>query len=364
MHAFLHQRVQGPALWLCLVLPSLYSVQKFFGWFGVGIYVIATAGAVATLPHLRWQPGERQTVWLSVITFVTLVVLFAAVYPIANTHNPGKGSDADDALNIAVHELLQGRYPYYARTYLGNLNHDMPGAILLASPFVLLGTSALQNLWWLLVFLLILRRELGNDFAALRWFLLPLTFSPVIIHQLVTGTDHVTNALYVTSGLWWLAHAKDKSVPAIAWGISLSSRGNFLFLVPLAFGWLARQNGWKAALYVLMVTCSICAFVTLPFYLYDPSGFSALEAANRLTRFDEIIPHVAWIIGTGMAVLSLVLAWRFTPTYPSLWRNCALVQAFPVIVGFLLDPDLSFLSYSSFFLCFGVLATATREADS
>ena len=362
MPVFLNQHLKGLALCLCLVLPSLYSVQKFFGWFGAGLYVVATAGAVWALPRLYWRPNERQTVWLLAITFLGLVLLLAVIYPIANTHIPGKGSDADDALNIAVHELWAGRYPYYARTYLENLNHDMPGAILLASPFVLLGTSALQNLWWLLVFLMILRRELGNDFAALRWFLLTVILSPVIVAQLVTGTDHVTNALYVMSGLWWLMHAENKFVPAVVWGVCLSSRGNFLFLVPLAFGWLARQNGSKAAVSSVILTCSMGALLVLPFYLYDPAGFAPLEAANRLTRFDEILPHAAWIIGIGMAGLSFFLAWRFTPTYSSLWRNCALVQAFPVVVGFLLAPDLAYLSYSSFFLCFGVLAAVTREA--
>lgn len=86
-----------------------------------------------------------------------------------------------------------------------------------------------------------------------------------------------------------------------------------------------------------------------------------MRAADRLTRFDEIVPHAAWIISIGMALLSLSLARRPMPSLSVLWRNCAFVQAFPVIVGYLLTPDLAFLSYSSFFLCFGILAASTQE---
>jgi hypothetical protein len=83
--------------------------------------------------------------WLAVLTFTGLAMLFAIGYPIANSHIPGTGSDDDDAMNIAVFELCHGHNPYYARTYLGNVIHHFPGAFLLAAPFVLLWTSALQN---------------------------------------------------------------------------------------------------------------------------------------------------------------------------------------------------------------------------
>ena len=142
------------ALWLCLVLPSAFAVQKYFGGLGLGGYSIATACAIWMQLHCQWRLSEREAVWLSIATFAGLSVLFAVTYPIANTHIPGMGSDDDDALNIAVAELLHGHYPYYARTYLGNLIHHFPGTFLLAAPFVLLGTSAIQNLVWLALFFL------------------------------------------------------------------------------------------------------------------------------------------------------------------------------------------------------------------
>ena len=358
----LNRVVKTGALWLCLVLPSVFIVRKYFGWLGVGGFCLATAWAVLALPHARWRFNERQAVWLSMLTFAGLAVLFAIGYPIANTHIPGTGSDDDDAMNIAVVELLHGHNPYYARTYLGNLIHHFPGAFLLAAPFVLLGTSALQNLFWLVLFFLVLRRETGNTFAALRWFWLTLIFSPIVVHQLVTGTGHVANAIYVMLGLWWLVNAKQKALPAAAWGVALSSRANFLFLIPLAFGWLTQRNGWRTSARLLILTSVVCALLTLPFYVHDPRGFAPLEAVDRLTRFEVVLPYAAWLICTGMVSLSFTLAWQPMQAPSILWRNCALVQAFPVIVGYLLGHDLVFLTYGSVFLCFGIFGAATEEA--
>jgi len=168
-------------------------------------------------------------------------------------------------MNVAVFEMLHGRFPYYARTYLGNLIHHLPGALWLAAPFAMLGTSALQNLFWLALFFFVLRRELDDSFAALRWFWLMLIGSPVVLHQLITGTGHVANAIYVMLGLWWLVRAEEKLLPAAFWGLALSSRANFLFLIPPACGWLAQRHGWKAAVRLAMVTCIVCAgFSLLP----------------------------------------------------------------------------------------------------
>src|SRR5439155_23334117 len=104
----------------------------------------------------------------------------------------------------------------------------------------------------------------------------------------------------------------------------------------------------------------VCALFTLPFYFYDAQRFAPLEAADRLTQFDEVFPHAGWAIGIGMALLSLILAWRPMETPSVLWRNCALIQAFPVVAGYLLGHDLLFLTYGAFFLPFGILAAATH----
>ena len=62
-------------------------------------------------------------------TALLLLALFVVVYPRVNTTTPGRGSDRDEALNLAATELLDGRYAYYPATYLGNPISPLPGAI-------------------------------------------------------------------------------------------------------------------------------------------------------------------------------------------------------------------------------------------
>jgi len=354
-----NRRLQIVALWLCLLLPSVSILQQFFGWIGIGLYCVGAAFGI-WLSRLSVQISERSAICFSVAVFVALGLFFVVVYPAVNVQVPGLGGDDDDAMNIGALELIHGHFPYYVRTYLGNEIHHLPGALLLATPFVILDTSGLQNLAWLIMFFFVLRRQLGRASAALGWFLLFL-FSPMVLQQVATGVGHVTNAIYVMLGLWWLVTAERKILPALAWGVTLASRANFLLLIPLAFGWLNSRHGWKPSAIWLLWTCVSCAVLVLPFYFYDPSNFFPLEAVDRLTQFDDVIPHGGWAIGILMSLVALVLAVSPMRTASVLWRNCALVQGVPVIVGSLLGRDLDFLVYGAFFLCFGIFAAATAD---
>lgn len=60
----------------------------------------------------------------------------------------GRGSDRDDALDVAVRRLAHLHNPYAARTNLGNPVSPLPGSLALAAPFVAAGRSAYQNLFW------------------------------------------------------------------------------------------------------------------------------------------------------------------------------------------------------------------------
>src|SRR5437773_2523642 len=87
--------------------------------------------------------------------------------------------------------LLVFHSSYSRTTYLGNVLHQLPGAFVLAIPFVALGTSALQNLCWLPLFFLAVSKD-ANSRTALELALLVLVLSPEVIHEVVTGTGHVS----------------------------------------------------------------------------------------------------------------------------------------------------------------------------
>ena len=361
-------RAATVCLWLALVFPSSFVVDKYLGWESTIAYGIIVAVVVALKPQLSERVSNRSVLWLALLTLILIVVAFLAIYPVANTHTPGAGSDDDDALNLGATALLTGHFPYSRTTYLGNVLHHLPGAFVLAAPFVILGTSALQSLFWLPLFFLAVREETDSRTAlGLAWLVLVL--SPGVMHEVVTGTGYVSNAIYVLLGLWWLVRTKHRDAAAIAWGVTLASRANFLFLVPVMCGYLRQTAGLRPALRATALTCATAACLTIPFYFYDRSNFGPIEGANRLLVFSDLLPHLGLALMVLMAVLAFVLS--FTPMdAPALFRNCALVQALPVVAGVVLSTvqdrqlNLWYARYGPFFSWFALIALAAALSNS
>jgi hypothetical protein len=316
----------------------------------------------------------RALAWLAVGTFAGLVLLAAVVYPRVNVHLPHMGSDDDDALNLGVRAILHGRSPYGEPTYLGNVVHQLPGAIVLAAPFVLMGSSAIQNLFWIPLFFLVAWREArtwmpdaDTNIIRLTWTVLGA--SPIVIHEVATGTGHSSNAIFVLVGLWWLVRTRRPVVASVLWGVALASRANFVLLMPIAWGALRRRWGIGLATACALVSATTVAALTLPFYLHDPAGFGPMEAMNRLTVFDEFLPHAGFGLGVAMTAVAGILAFRPLEGR-RLYGSAALVQATPVAIGAALawwsDPDFAlwYLTYGLFALWFVVMAMAVRPGDA
>jgi hypothetical protein len=343
-------------LWLYLTIPSLNEVHKYSGWPGVAIYLGLVAAALWLASRSRWaqQISPRQAIGLATATFLALATLFIAIYPIAQSLRLGPGSDSDDSVNIAVTELLHGRYPYYVHTYLGNAVHEMPGMLLLATPFVLLGNSAYMNLFWLPVFFFIGAQELADTRRALLTLWMILAFCPIVMQQIVTGGDSLANSLFAAVSLWLVMRAKSRSArtaAAVLLGLALSSRANFLLVIPTALLYVGRKAGWPRAIYDFGLAVATFLVVTLPFYLHDPAHFTPLEGATRLTRFNAIVPHLGEAIGVAGLLLALWLGWRSDLLFPS----CALVQGFFAVTGAILSGDLGYAAYGIFSLFFAML---------
>jgi hypothetical protein len=361
-------RAAGIALWFALVFPSSFVVDKYLGWECTIVYAIVVALVVARKPQLSERLSNGNPLWLALLTWSVIVVVFLVIYPIANTHAPGTGSDDDDALNLGATALLTWRSPYAQTTYLGNVLHHLPGAFVLASPFVLLGTSALQSLVWLPLFFLTVRRE-ANSQKALQWAWFVLALSPGVMHEVVTGTGYVSNTIYVLLGLWWLVRTKRRDLAAVAWGLTLASRANFLLLVPLAFGYLRQHAGLRTALRATVLTCATTVCLSAPFYLHDRRHFGPLEAADRLLVFNQLLPHLGLAVVVLMAVLAVALSFTHMSA-AALFRNCALVQAVPVVAGVVLSSihdgqlNLWYARYGPFFAWFVFMAlvlNSTRD---
>jgi len=363
-----NSRQDAVCLWLVLVVPSSFVVHKYLGWEGTIVYSIGVAASVALRRRVLTRVSTRTLARLVLLTSILIAVAFFVVYPIANTHTAGAGSDDDDALNLGAMALLGGRSPYAQTTYLGNVLHHLPGAFILAIPFMALGTSALQNLWWLPVFFLAVKED-ANSRTVMELALVVVALSPEVMYEVVTGTGYLANSISVVLGLWWLVRTTHRDAAAIAWGLTLASRANFLFLVPLAGGYLCQHAGWRTAARAVALTYGTAAALTLPFYFHDPHDFGPLEGANRLLVFNQLLPHLGIALIGLMAVLAVGLS--FMPMdRASLFRNCMIVQAFPVIAGVVLvsvrdrQMNLSYARYGAFFAWFALMALVTERSNT
>lgn len=359
-----------------LIIPSVWLPQKYVGNIGVVVYVLAVSLGLLfckkhVLAKLVSNMTNQQTLWLTIAAFLILLTILLAGYPVANSNSPNSGSDRDEALNIATTALLQGHYPYYDKTYLGNPISALPGSLILAVPFVLLGNSAYQNLFWLFVFFIAMSAYLKDRRFALCLLDMIILFSPVVLHEYVTGGDLLANSLYVLLFVIWTTHVIPqtsvsdwkKVLLATLLGIGLASRANFILLLPLVFSALGQQVGWRTATKYLAITCLTFALITIPFYLYNPQGFSPLTTANKLGQFQAILPFSGTIVPLFALVLTLLLSfYSKNSIMPVLLRNCALILALPVLCGTVLKSifvgnlDLSFTNYGLSFLFFGAVA--------
>lgn len=347
------QSQANTTIWLQLGLASsvvgssIWTFQKYLG--NIGLICCVLIGFSVVLVGYRYLPlhllatlQEKHIMWLTAATFALLIGIFAMVYPFANAGIVGGGTDRDEALNIAVTEMLHGRYPYYPRTYLNAPISPLPGAILLATPFVMLGNSAYQNIFWLFCFVIGMRLYLKSGISALLLLWIILALSPIVWNEFVTGGDLLANNIYIllfvvgmlnavfalsSGGKQWVAIAA-----SVLLGIGLSSRSNFFLIIPLIFSSLVQHAGIKKACIYTAISCIVCIAITLPFYLYDPAGFSPLTTFGKVDWFDSFIPFAGLLVSSISVVLTLGLSLqRMDSSHRVLLRNIALVQAFPVL---------------------------------
>lgn len=360
---------------LSLLIPSTAVVQKYFGIKGVVAYLVVASliiiiGYKFAISKIVRFMTDKRLLWLVVAVFLILLVLFIIIYPIANSGLLGRGSDRDEALNIATSELLKGHYPYYLKTYFGNPITPMPGSLVLAVPFVLIGNSAYQNLFWLFAFLFTINYLFKNKQYGFIVFFILLSLALCVMQEFVTGGDLLANSIYVLVFIAWaviIISNKEKAfwikiILAILLGISLSSRSNFILLMPLVFSAYVRKVGWKPAFMYMAITGLTLLLITVPFYLYDPQGFSPLHTYNKLNQFQDIMPNAGLIIPLISGVIGLGLSFAKNNNLSTLLTNCTIVLAVPVIFGIVLQSimigsvDFSFAGYGLPLVFFGSAA--------
>ena len=327
--------------WVTLfAFASFGLLQKSVGFEGCFIYLIL---CIFIFWYLQKPIGlhflSSHQFWLLPLGGLLLVAAYI-IFKIKFPHWESK-VDRNEALDLAVHQILQGSYPYDVKTQLNNPLSPFPGAIFLAFPFVLLGSSSYQNFFWLIVLLLWMRERIQG--LAVLGFLITLGISLPFLQEWLFGGDLIANNIYVLIAVLGLLHFGKKDSQyrnnlllwgmTIFFGMTLSSRPNFIFWFPIVFVYLARTRGWSWSLRHAVVTAIVMLAVTLPFWLYAPSKFSPLHAAKKIEV--SFVWSSYLIIGLMVGFTGLGL--RRCRNFIACLGWGALIQAIPVICIVLLD---------------------------
>lgn len=284
---------------LCIVgviafsLAGIAEITKYFHGPKQFLFAIAIAASVTlVMIWLRWRhlnsTHELRIRWL-VILWAGFTLLFAILYPISQRHVLGVGSDREDALRVADHLLIHGRYLYDGHTFLGNSITPLPGAVLLALPFYFLGSVALQNLLWLALFIAFSSWFFRNRSTALAYVLILLGASAGNMDDFVVGGDFFINELYVCIAFALVLAACEDEIPAwmqfaagVLLGFAVDSRPIYVVVFPLLFAYLWKRLGPAPALRAVLISGFTALLLSVPFYLYDPAHFAPLHIKHKL----------------------------------------------------------------------------------
>ena len=369
---------------VAVAFPSMGLFKKV-GWLPLAAYIFfAIVGLYLLLRHILPAVGTKLNPRVCVgMVVVSFLLLGAGLYYIYPQILKGSGfrligiqfgvSDSNDAYMATWNAMFAGKEPYYDKSILGNAITPMPGALLIALPFYVLRWVAVQNIFWLVVFWMALKRHLRDTRLASVMMLTVMAISPALIYQILQGGDYMTNSIYVILSALFLLHAIQKrysqkwSLGASAvLGLALSSRANYLLVLPILFFAVLRLRDFRFAVKHFIVVLAVLALVTMPFYLYDPMHFSPLHTKGKLD-FNGHFPHAAEIIFFAGCALASILGFTMRGTL-SLEGVCArmfIVQEFALLSRFALASlaagciDLncvSELQYTLLSMFFGVFA--------
>ncbi|MGH2543221.1 MAG: hypothetical protein ACRDIB_10500 [Ardenticatenaceae bacterium] len=364
---------------LSLIAISANAFEKYIGGYSLVAYIVAVLLAVFALwrygPRVIAHVSERQALWLTVAFILALTAIFVVAYPLANAGLFGPDNDRNESISVGTARLLQGEYPYYGTTPGGAAISQLPGALFLTVPFFLLGDGAYQVIFWTIAFLIVVRTFLLDNRHTLLVMVSVFALAPKVGQEFVAGSDLVANALYILIALILLLESAAGSSlaarvgAALFLGLTLASRLNFVLLLPLVYAGAARKAGRRSetvALFSVGLAGLTCALLILPFWRYDPAGFSPFltSTGGKLAWFDIILPYSGILIPAATGLIALWLAFsQNNARYVTLFRNCAIIQAVPVVAGIVLPffETGRFLwafgsRYGFFFIFFAALA--------
>ena len=302
---------------LCWTVCSVGQLVKYFHGKAVFFLLAGMLGIAALLFGLRWLQSRRTTpihwAWFAAF-WVTMTALYAVLYPIAQSHIYGPGSDGEDALRVAASQMLQLHFPYYLRTYMGHAITPMPGALILSLPFLLMGRVSLQGPVWLAVFIFFCVKFFRFRSTALAFLLVILLGGADVLDDFVVGYDYSINTLYICVAVFLFLQTYEENekgwrhiLVGVFLGVALSSRAIYVVIPPLVMAYMLQNGkGIIAALRSLLLPILTAVAITVPYYLYDPAHFTPLQVAAD--KLDFLPPEYVRLLMLLLPTLALLIA--------------------------------------------------------
>jgi hypothetical protein len=272
-------------------LTGADDISVLFKTLLISLYCIFVLLA-STVMFLR-PPSVKKLCYMSVFLYLVLFIGFL-------WRNPGQyvclGVDNSQALAMATSALLRGEFPYGSLTTIGNPISPLPGSLILAMPFLLLGNVGLQ------FFLCIIIYVMGLRYLMESWEIaVAIAFTPFLLfvpawQGVIFGQDYLTNSMVVFLAAMLVFKSAKSSIDfnrkrrwicsswSIILGICLSSRMAYMLIMPVLATALFLQYGWRTTWMSLLLTGTSFLCVTLPIYMWDPSNFSPLHTSVFLSN--------------------------------------------------------------------------------
>ena len=296
----------GASICVAWTSCSVAPIGKYLHfWLAVSLACVAISLILVGLYGVEKFVRRRRALygaWLLAL-YLLFVTAFAVCYPFLQKHTLNGGSDREDALRIELIAIAHHQYPYEVKTFLGNLPTPLPGAMVLATPFYLIGHIAWQNLLWLGLFLLCSLRMFRSRMTAGVFLVVFVAASPSNLSDFVSGGDYLTNFFYFAVAITLFSRSLNRSLvwslpAAIFLGIALSSRSiYFVAIVPLGVLVWQRMSAVRAATLMVVVVATTTA-VTLSVFFPHPIAhlLVQLRQGSGKLRYMPHSLHAQWTL--------------------------------------------------------------------
>lgn len=349
--------------------------QSHLGIDGPFLAILFLLYCFAIVTIAKWLfMGSSQSALRTFIAIGTLALsaLFAIAVTLFIPESIDQHADRDDALDIAGRQLWHGLDPWAVPTQLGPEQHPSPflGGILLALPFVIvLGSSAIQSIFWFLCGGWLAIRDLGLMRTAA--FALLLVSSPIFINEIVFQSDLWVNTVVIVIATLW-GFRSFASTPVSRWGVWLSAillalamADRFIFwplMIPIAGLILTTHRTRSAWMWLIGVTLLAGGLTTIPWLIFPESLEQTLRNVSKASS--DAIPHSGVILVCIMVVIAVVGTVK-SRSLPAFFTTMAVtmlaVPLWQAIQASLESESLSFngytvVAYSAAFLILGIVA--------